>query len=115
MSFLSNSRKQDCVSLSTAEAEYISLSECSSDINWIIHYIEELSISKVFFSQILPKNTASNVWAEEESSMRKAKYIEIRYHYERHLVSSNVIKMSDILSKDNIADMFTKPLDKILF
>lgn len=46
--------------------------------------------------------------------MRKAKHIEFRYHFVRHLVSPNVIEKVNIPSKENIADRLTKPLDKIL-
>lgn len=110
-----NPQKHGCTSHSDAEAECIFLSEYSLDIKCTISYIEELGISKVFSSQLLSDNKSANVWAERESSMQKAKHNEIRYHYVRHLVSSNVIKTIKILSKKNIADMLTKPLDKILF
>lgn len=50
MMFPWNTGKQVCVSLFTAGAEYIVLAKCSSDIKWIVNYIVELGILKVFFS-----------------------------------------------------------------
>ena len=42
----------------------------------------------------------------------KTKHIAIKYHYVRELVEDKQVKMEYIHSKEQIADIFTKPLPK---
>ena len=45
----------------------------------------------------------------------KTKHIAIKYHYVRELVEDKQVKMEYIHSKEQIADIFTKPLPKDAF
>ena len=45
----------------------------------------------------------------------KTKHIAIKYHYVRELVEDKQVKMEYINSKEQIADIFTKPLPKYAF
>ena len=45
----------------------------------------------------------------------KIKHITIKYHYVRELVEDKQVKMEYIHSKEQIADIFTKPLPKDSF
>ena len=42
----------------------------------------------------------------------KTKHIAIKYHYVRELVEDKEVKMEYVNSKEQIADIFTKPLTK---
>ena len=42
----------------------------------------------------------------------KTKHIAIKYHYVRELVEEKEVKMEYVNSKEQIADIFTKPLPK---
>ena len=42
----------------------------------------------------------------------KTKHIAIKYHYVRELVEDKEVKMEYVNSKEQIADIFTKPLPK---
>ena len=45
----------------------------------------------------------------------KTKHIAIKYHYVRELVEDKEVKMECVKSKEQIADIFTKPLPKDAF
>ena len=45
----------------------------------------------------------------------KTKYISIKYHYVRELIEDKQMKMEYINSKEQVADIFTKPLPKDAF
>lgn len=74
MLFLWNVLKQNRVSFSTVQAKYIAPSECSSDVKRILNYTGELGISDMPYSRLRSNNTASEVWAEGGSGMKKAKH-----------------------------------------
>lgn len=45
----------------------------------------------------------------------RTKHIDIRHHFIRNLVDSKVIQIEYVDTKNQLADMFTKPLDKERF
>ncbi|MGK3945729.1 Ty1/Copia family ribonuclease HI, partial [Streptomyces caeruleatus] len=45
----------------------------------------------------------------------RTKHIDIRYHYIRELVEEKVISLEYISTEKQLADIFTKPLDKSRF
>jgi hypothetical protein len=45
----------------------------------------------------------------------KMKHIDVRYHFIREKVQEGVINTMRVGSKDNIADILTKPLDRTIF
>jgi len=51
---------------------------------------------------------------ENQSINPKSKHIDIRYHYNRDLVSKRLIKLEYIKSKNNLTDGFTNYLNKTL-
>ena len=45
----------------------------------------------------------------------KLKHIEIKFHYIRDMVQRGVVKLQYMASKEEIADVFTKPLVRVKF
>ena len=103
------SKLQNCVSTSTAEAEYYSLSECSKQCIWYMSFLNELGFN-IETIEINTDNKAAIFISENNLINQKTKHIDIRYHYIRELISNNKIKLKYIESKNNIADGLTKYL-----
>eukprot|EP00171_Calliarthron_tuberculosum_P019463 IDg19463t1 len=109
------SKKQGCIAMSTAEAEYIALSDCCKEVKWSRQLLGEVGVNVSGPTIIYNDNLAAQSWAEQASSMRKAKHIEVRHHFVRHCVQGGAVKLEHISSSENIADGFTKPLDRVAF
>jgi hypothetical protein len=45
----------------------------------------------------------------------RTKHIEIRYHFIRNLVEEQLLELTFIPTKQQLADLFTKPLDNLHF
>ena len=45
----------------------------------------------------------------------KWKHIEIKYHYIRDMVQRGAVKLQYVLTEEHIADILTKPLDRVKF
>ena len=45
----------------------------------------------------------------------KLKHIKIKYHYIRDMVQRGVVKLYYVVMKEHIADVLTKPLDRVKF
>ena len=104
------SKLQHCVSTSTAEAEYYSLSECAKHSLWYKNFLNELNI-KISSITIFVDNKATIYNSKNQSINPKSKHIDIRYHHIRDLVNKQIIRLKYIKSKDNLADGFTKYLN----
>ena len=45
----------------------------------------------------------------------KMKHIEIKYHYIRDMVQRGVVRLQYVATDEHIADVLTKPLDRVKF
>ena len=45
----------------------------------------------------------------------KSKHIEIKYHYIRDMVQRRAVKLQYVATKEHIADVLKKPLDRVKF
>jgi hypothetical protein len=107
------SKLQHCISTSTAEAEYYSLSECSKHCIWYMNLLNELRMN-IKNIEIYIDNKAAIYNAKNQSINPKTKHMDIRVHYIRELVKENKIKLNYIKSQNNLADGFTKYLNNSL-
>ncbi|GFW89597.1 retrovirus-related Pol polyprotein from transposon TNT 1-94 [Trichonephila clavipes] len=108
--------KHKCVSLSTMEAEYISLTEAAKEIIWIQNVINECNLMlKLNYSElpvIYCDNQAAINFSCSPVENHRTKHIDVRFHFLRNLVDSQFFEIKYINTKNNIADIFTKSLPK---
>jgi hypothetical protein len=114
-----SSRLQTEIALSTAEAEYIALSTALRQLIPMMHILTE--ISGVFEDTYVPKpdihckvfedNRSAIVMAESTKFSPRTKHIALKYHHFRSYVKSKAIRIFPINTKEQTADIFTKPLD----
>jgi len=107
------SKLQKCVSTSTAESEYYSLSECSKHSIWYMTILKELNIN-INFIIINVDNREAIYNCQNNSINPKSKHIDIKYHHVSDLIKENKIKLSYIRSENNLTDGFTKNLNNSL-
>ena len=75
-----NSKKQSTVATSTAEAEYVSTSECVKKVLWIRNILIEIfNYNKPII--IYTDNNASKVLIENGQINTKLKHMEIKYYF----------------------------------
>ena len=103
-----SSRRQDVVSMSITEAEYIACSETVKDSQWITQFLKELGMSPR--SVLHTDNEAALKLTKTQTFHRRTRHIEHRYHYIRELVDQKAIQITGIKGKNNPADPLTKLL-----
>ena len=110
-----SSKKQSLVSLSTAEAEYIAAATCCTQILWMKQNLQDLQVTYDEPIPILCDNTSAISISKNPVMHSKTKHIPIKYHFLREQVTEKHIKLEYIETKEQIADIFTKPLPKGTF
>jgi len=105
------SKKQTFVALSSTESEYVGLSEAVREIKWLQSFIGEFGIP--LLKPILYGDNSASIFIASSTSMdNRAKGIDIKYHYIKDEVATkkNII-LQRVPTLENVADIFTKPLD----
>ncbi|BFG37724.1 hypothetical protein CerSpe_239980 [Prunus speciosa] len=108
------SKKQNCVSLSTAEAEYIAAGSCCIQLLWMKQMLNDYGIRQGKMVSYCDNMSAINI-SKNPVQHSRTKHIDIRHHFIRELVEENVLSLEFITTEKQLADIFTKPLDNLRF
>ena len=104
------SKKQNLVSLSTAEAEYIATASCCAQLLWMKKLLHDYGITQDTMCVFCDNTSAINL-SKNPVQHSKSKHIKIRYHFIRELVEEKTVYLEFINIDNQKADIFTKPLD----
>ncbi|KAK2403095.1 putative mitochondrial protein [Trifolium repens] len=104
-----HSKKQVSVALSTAEAEYVAAGSCCSQILWLKQQLLDYDL-KLQRVPILCDNTSAINLTKNPVLHSRTKHIEIRHHFLRDHVEKGDVVFEHVDSKNQLADIFTKPL-----
>ena len=96
------SKKQNLVSLLTAEAKYIAVGSCCAQLLWMKKLLYDYGITQDTMCVFYDNTSAINL---------KSKHVEIQYHFIRDLVEEEIVCLEFINTDNQKADIFTKPLD----
>lgn len=106
------SKKQNCVALSTAEAEYMALSSASQDGVWLKQLIDELTQSIVEPIVLFEDNQSAICIAKNPTFHSRTKHIGIKYHYIREQIINQNVELKYCPTENMAADVLTKDLLK---
>ena len=104
------SKKQTSISLSTAEAEYIAAAACCTQVMWMKQTLQDMKVSINEPISIKCDNTSAISISKNPVLHSKTKDIPIKYHFLREKKSQKIVKLDYVSTKEQIADIFTKPL-----
>jgi hypothetical protein len=105
------SKKQTCVALSTAEAEYVALAAATQEAVWLKALIAELR-GKTSSITMYDDNQAAISMSKNPQFHGRAKHIDIKYHFVRDQVERKVIILKYCESSIMFADILTKGLPR---
>ena len=107
-----SSKHQATVALSTVEAEYIAMSRCAQQMVWMHSWLDKVEVDYSVPRLLKGDNRGAITLTKNTKDHGKVKHIDICHHYIRELLQSGAISVEQVLSSDNLADMFTKPLPR---
>ena len=108
------SKKQSTVTLSSTEAEYIALSDCSKEIKFEWMLLKELlNLTKAAI--IYEDNTGAIFLVKNQQVGARTKHIDVRHHYIRGLIKQKTLKIMFVSSEDNCSDIMTKNAQLSIF
>ena len=106
------SRKQEIVTLSTAEAEYVAATHASKEAIWLRRLLFELFPLDASPTTLYCDNQAAIKLAIDDNYHARTKHIDIRYHFIRQVVADDTITLIYCPTDEMAADFLTKSLPK---
>ncbi|GJT98775.1 ribonuclease H-like domain-containing protein [Tanacetum coccineum] len=107
------SKKQNTLSKSTAEAEYRAMASATSETIWVLKILKDLNLGNILPVNVFCDSQAAIKIAANPVFHERTKHLEIDLHFVRDKILSGVIKTQKISSANQVADIFTKGLDKM--
>jgi hypothetical protein len=119
--FLGNSliswaaKAQTTTATSSTYAEYIAAYHATSECIWIRSFLNTLHMLPPEPTTIYCDNAPAISIASFHMITPRSKHFDTKYHYLREQVEQGTVALKHCSGKDNVADIFTKPLAKTKF
>ena len=117
------SQLQTEICLSSAEAEYVAMSQALRQALPLIHILKEFNCvfpevaytTPTFNCKVFEDNTACISIADSDKFTPRTKHIALKYHWFKEYAKRKVFDIMYISTTEQLADYFTKPLERVAF
>lgn len=106
------SMRQQSVSTSSTESEYIAACQAVKELVWLKCLIAELNPNEVVDAKFYMDNQSAIRLIKNPVFHKRTKHIDVQYHFIREKFQEGLFKLEYIKTDDQIADIFTKALIK---
>nr|GFA43499.1 retrovirus-related Pol polyprotein from transposon TNT 1-94 [Tanacetum cinerariifolium] len=108
-----SSKKQDCTSMSSAEAEYVSLSACCAKVLWLRTQLTDYGFRFDKIPMYYDSKAAITIPCNPVQHSH-TKHIDVRYHFIKEKVKKGIVELF-FVGTEYLADLFTKALPEERF
>lgn len=105
-----SSKRQEIVSLSTTESEYVAATHTAKEALWLRSLIGELFQPFIEPTTLFSDNQSAIALTKDHQYHARTKHIDIRFHFIRWVVENGKIRLIYCPTADMIADTLTKAL-----
>lgn len=104
------SKMQKTVALSSCEAELYALCECIKELLWLMQFLGQMNVEFDVPVLFCDNQGAIARLAENPVHHQRSKHISVRCFFIRDVVKAGMIVIRYVNTKENHADIFTKPV-----
>lgn len=105
-----SSKKQELVTLSTTEAEYVAATHAAKEVMWLRRLISEVFGTIDEPTTLFSDSQSAIALTKDGHYHARTKHIDIRYHFIRYIVEAGHIKLIYCPTHEMTADVLTKAL-----
>lgn len=103
-------KKQQIVALSSAEAEYVALSETCKEVIWISRVARAFGIEPPEPINIYTDSQSAMAMIDNQGFSHRTKHVDTKFHFVKDMIKKGIVRLKYHPTATNIADMMTKPL-----
>nr|GFA53455.1 retrovirus-related Pol polyprotein from transposon TNT 1-94 [Tanacetum cinerariifolium] len=104
-----SSKKQDCTSMSSAKAKYVSLSACCAQVLWMRTQLTNYGFHFDKIHMYYDSKAAIAISCNPVQHSR-TKHIDVRYHFIKEKVEKGIFELFFVETEYQLVDLFTKAL-----
>ena len=109
------SRTQKSITLSSTEAEFVALSQCTKEAMFVDMLIAETAgREKVETMVIHEDNTGAIFLVNNDQVSQRTKHIDTRYKFVQEMAASGRLEVVYVKSEENYADLMTKNVKEVI-
>nr|GFA24678.1 retrovirus-related Pol polyprotein from transposon TNT 1-94 [Tanacetum cinerariifolium] len=109
-----SSKKQDCTSMSSTEAEYVSFFACCAQVLWMRTQLTDYGFYLDKIPMYCDSKAAIAILCNPVQHSR-TKHIDVRYHFIKENVEKGIVELFFVRTEYQLADLFTKALPEERF
>ena len=113
--FYAKSQKQNLVTLSSTEAEYVALHHAATEVVYLRRLLASLGYEQTEPTVIWQDNQSTMLWARGQRNHNRTKHLDVKYHYISELIQDGLVELKYMPTTEMIADLLTKPLINEMF
>ena len=110
-----SSKKQPVVTLSIIEAEFIVVASCACQAVWLRRMLEKLNHASTGVTVMYCDNSSTIKLSRNPIMSGQSKHIDVRFHFLRNLTRDGVVTLLHCRSQDQLVDIMTKSLTRVVF
>ena len=103
------------MTLSTCEVEYVAASLSVCHAIWLRNLLSKLEMKQKGGTTFQVDNKSAIELAKNLINHGRSKHIDVKFHSIREQVKEGNVEMVHVGSRNQIVDLFTKPLPTVLF
>jgi hypothetical protein len=103
------------VAYSTAEAEYITTYVAVKQMIWLRKMLNDLDFDQRSPTELFCDNTSAKAISKNSVFHNRTKHMKIKFHAIRQFQQEGELELIYCTSKEQLVDLFTKPLAKDRF
>jgi hypothetical protein len=113
--FTWSSKKLSIVTLSTYKVKYVATTSRICHSIWLRRLLKKLWMPQEKPTEIYMDNSSVIALAKNPIFHNRSKHINTRFHYLWDCITNKEVKVKDVKTQDQVADIFTKPLKNHIF
>ena len=104
------SKTQHCVTMSSTEAEYVAMSLCVMEMEFVRQVIESTGFEIILPMKLYVDNMGAIDLVTNYSTTGRTKHIDVHYHFLREMIEQGMLELLFVPADDIVSDIFTKNL-----
>ena len=106
---------QTVVTILSTKTKYVAASDGTKEAIWICWILEIMGCELVELTILYEDNNSCQMQIENLLHHKQTKHIDIFYHFTKQMLEKEIVRMESVWTDDQVADIFTKPLNKVKF